>query len=64
VLWILDTSWDYHARRWEDQKVGAFIKKLVENGEYHAGLLETSTLVVDTQSLASVLQEQSSGDTQ
>ena len=65
VLWILDdTSGDYHARRWEDQKVDAFIKKLVENGEYHAGLLETSTLVVDTQSLASVLQEQSSGDTQ
>lgn len=29
VLWILDKSWDYHARRWEDQKVGAFIKKLV-----------------------------------
>ena len=64
VLWILDTSWDYHARRWEDQKVVAFIKKLMENGQYNAGLLETSTLVVDTQSLASVLQEQSSGDTQ
>ena len=31
----------------------AFIKKLVENGDYHAELLETSTLVVDTQSLAS-----------